>query len=161
MHQWWKLQLWLLCEEKSCRKSICTKMQNLAQITRFFVINMSQVGCKTSWDIWSGPEIPFCKKGHQYRYPPPPLWKVLSVWTGFCKIYSRTLHFTIIGAPKNIKYRIWRVWTQSSARQIWSNRVSMKRSWKMQFRCIDLVPIGPRIQKLWPTFIFGWFMITM
>ena len=38
---------------------------------------------------------------------------------------------------------------------------SLKRSWKMQFRCINLVPIGPRIQKLWPTFIFGWFMITM
>ena len=35
--------------------------------------------------------------------------------------------------------------------------VSLKRSCKMQFRRIDLVSIGLLSQKLWPTFIFGWF----
>ena len=51
---------------------------------------------------------------------------------------------TVIGA------RIW-------ARIIWSIGVSLKRSWKMKFRRIDLVSIGPPSQKLWPNLIFGWF----
>ena len=36
------------------------------------------------------------------------------------------------------------------ALQIWSSGVSLKRSCKMLFRCVDLVSIGP--QKLWPNF---------
>ena len=44
-----------------------------------------------------------------------------------------------------------RIW----ARQIWSSAVSLKRSYKMQFRCDGLVSIGTPSRKLWPNLIFG------
>ena len=43
------------------------------------------------------------------------------------------------------------------ARIIWSSRVSLERSCKMQFRRVDLVSIRPPSQKLCPNLIFARF----
>ena len=51
---------------------------------------------------------------------------------------------TVFGA------RIW-------ACKIWSSGMSLKRSCKMQLKRVNLVPIGPPSQKLWPNQIFGRF----
>ena len=40
------------------------------------------------------------------------------------------------------------IWAHIWALQIWSSGVSLKRSCKMQFRCVDIRLIGPPSQKL-------------
>ena len=63
------------------------------------------------------------------------------------------LSFWKILRPKYHDWHIWHIW----ARQIWWSGVSLKRSCKMQLRCIDLVLIKSPSQKLWLNQFFSQF----
>ena len=80
------------------------------------------------------------------------------VWPIFCKIFPGTPNSTIFVVPKNapqIPYLAYLaifgcVFECAKYGQV-------KRSCKMQFRCVDLASTGAPSQKLWPNLIFAWF----
>ena len=68
------------------------------------------------------------------------------VWTAFCTIFSGTLHLTKFGALKYApKYAKYAFLAHILVRQVWSSGVSLKRSYRMQFRRVGLRWIGPSI----------------
>ena len=69
-------------------------------------------------------------------------------WTESCKISLGIPSLTLFGVPNTVFGIFGRTWACNWARQIWSSGISLKISCKMQFRCIDLVSIGPPSQKV-------------
>ena len=72
----------------------------------------------------------------------------ISFLTASCKIFLGIPSLTLSGVPNTVFGVFGRIWACNWPRQIWSCGVSLKRSCKMQFRCVDLVSIGPPSQKV-------------